>query len=540
MIKVKFESTIIIILMIGIILIPNLLSYFILSTSNFFSLLGLSLIILFIPVLFLRIKTWLKLLLIPVLLSPFEILTLFTTQSRINNVILASIFNTNKNEATELISGILPAIGLCVITIIAYIFLLRKLKNNNYLSKKIRLSIILFTVGFLFFSFIRIRSNNLKFSENFKQFTYNLKDKFSYKIYPTDLIYNSLIYFREKNNEKRALNNLKDFKFNAKKSGDSARIIVFVIGESSRAANWSLWGYDIETNPRLEKVEGLYTLPDTFSGTNSTYRSLPMLLTRSTPQNQSEWQRSGTIMQLFKESGYSTAWIGGQSKDHVVVHLAVNYADYVNFDLNYDGILLNDAKEFISEKQGDVFVVIHTEGSHYDYKERYPKKFDQFSPSAFVNTSSANKQEVINAYNNSILYTDYLLSDMINFLQNQTRESVLFYTSDHGENLMDDDRNLKFHVQSIPTNYELHVPSLIWLSKSFQENYPENVNSIIENRNKKMSTTVTFSTLADLGGITYPGQSLDVSVSSPSFKEFADRYIVTNLKEILNVDSIKE
>lgn len=533
--KQQKESLIIVFLLI-LALLPNILSYFYVKSINWPFLLALSVMLILLPAVIFKKKAWLWIVFCFVILSPFEIITILTTNSRINNVIITSIFSTSKSEASELLMGLIPLLIGCIVLVGTYIFALRKIKSNTYLRKSYRIGILAFTVFTISFQFQNSKSQEKDFYPKTKQAFVSIKTNLSYYVFPTNLIYNTAIFSKESINERIALKNLENFSIEAKKTDENPQVIVFIIGESSRAANWSLFGHTVKTNPKLEEQDGLFLLTNTYTPSNSTYRSIPMLLTKSTPQNQDEWKHSGTLMRAFKESGYYTAWIGGQSKGHNVVKLAGKESDFVDLEVNLDGKLFETAKNIIKNTEQSVFVIIHTDGSHYDYKKRYPEEFEVFTPSGFINADLNNKTEIINAYNNSILYTDYLIDDLIQFLKADSRSSAIYYTSDHGENLMDDERKLMFHVQNIPTKYELHVPTFIWLSDTFQNNYQDKVLGLKQNTNKKMSTTITYHSIIDLGNITYPTEDKKQSVLSPTFEEFEKRLIITNLKEVIEID----
>jgi glucan phosphoethanolaminetransferase (alkaline phosphatase superfamily) len=517
-------------------LLPNIISYFYLSATTWLSLITLSIALILLPAIFLKRKIWLFSVFFLVLLSPLEIVTLVTTHSRINNAVIASIFSTSQSETLELLSGMWYLAAFFLFYFGLYIFLLKKITVNTRISRKYRWGIISLIFLIIIVQFFNSEAQENSISSKGKQTISDLKRKLSYEVFPTNLLYNTAIFAKERVEERIALKNLKNFNFKAVKLDRKPQIVIFVLGESSRVANWSLFGYEIKTNPLLQNERDIFTLSNTYAATNSTYRAMPMLLTNSTPVNPEEWKRSGTVMKAFKEAGYNTAWFGGQSGNHNIVKLANRNADIVNLEASLDQPLFEKAKNFIKTSKRSLFIIIHTNGSHYDYKSRYPKKFEIFKPANYVNATASNKTELINAYNNSVLFTDFLLSDMINFLKTDSRASSLFYTSDHGENLLDDKRKLMYHVQSTPTKYELHVPSLIWFSDTYRLSYSDKVKNLIRNKDKKMSTTVTFHTLLDMGNIKYPSEEKTKSVISPDFQEFKNREILTNLKNVIVVD----
>ena len=534
--KQKKENLYIFILLV-IAILPNVISYFLYSGKGWLFLMTLSLMILLLPALFFKKKVWLWIVFVFVLLSPFEISTLLSTNARINNVIIASIFLTSKEESTEFLSAILPAVFFSVGLIILYLFIFKKIKSNSYLDTKYRIGILIFSILIVLYQFMTVSVEKDNFSLRSKQTIASLKAKLSYSVYPSDLILNTVIYVKATMIESNAMKNLEHFSLGAQRNNNKPQVTILVIGETSRAANWSLFGYEKETNPKLRKEEGIYPISNTYSSANSTYRSIPMLITQSTPQNYDEWKRTGTISRAFKESGNYTAWIGGQSEAHMFVHLAATKSDFVDYAKGYDGKLFEKAKMIVTANKQNVFIVIHIFGSHFNYNQRYPKEFNYFKPSDFTSANLQNKKEMINAYDNTVLYTDFLLDDFIQFLKKDNRNSALYYTADHGENLMDDKKNLMFHAaQHIPTSYEFHVPTFVWLSESYRRDYPEKVENLIRNKDKKMSTTVTYHSVIDLGNIGYPNENKKRSVFSQSFEEFKKRFAYTNLKEVIQID----
>ena len=127
-------------------ILPNIISYFLFSAEEWFFLTMLSLLMILLPALFFKKKVWLWNVFIFVLFSPFEIATLLTTQTRINNVIIASILLTSPKEAVEFLSPIIPTLLLSVGLIFLYIFLLLKIRTNTYLQKKYRIGIAMFAI----------------------------------------------------------------------------------------------------------------------------------------------------------------------------------------------------------------------------------------------------------------------------------------------------------------------------------------------------------------------------------------------------------
>ncbi len=146
---------------------------------------------------------------------------------------------------------------------------------------------------------------------------------------------------------------------------------------------------------------------------------------------------------------------------------------------------------------------LHSYGSHFNYKERYPSKIAKFKPDNVIDASPSYRTELINAYDNTIVYTDYFLSEVINHLNNVSDADVaMIYISDHGEDIFDDSRNRFLHASPIPTYYQLHVPMVLWMSKNYRNSYPELWNIATINKTKAISSSKsTFHTILQIAGI---------------------------------------
>jgi glucan phosphoethanolaminetransferase (alkaline phosphatase superfamily) len=522
-----FSQRFIIGLLLFLAFLPNLIySLFINSWENPWEniqilIIGASLICL--PFIFCKSKSAFYWLSIFVILSPFELLSLFTIKTRISFLVIADFFLTNTLEFSQLTLHLLPLIVVSILPAVAYFILLSKLKENKPIKKSYYFLLPTFFSLVCIGQFIGSYSKSSTLKVNLK----NAVKTTEYYVFPANVIYNTALFLKEHREEKIASKKINNFHFNASKTSSEKQIIVYVIGESSRAKNWSLFGYARKTNPKLERQENIYTLTNTFAGATGTYLSIPMLLSRSTPQDPTRWQKEQTIVNAFKESGFQTAWFGGQSRTFTTVKLACKNANYVDWKSGYDNDLIEKAKKYIHKTNGNIFVIIHLDGNHFDYKEHYPKEFDYFQPSNYTSISLKNKGKLINAYDNSIRYTDYILNNLIDFLKLDKRSSAVYFTSDHGENLYDDSRNIIFHGTDETPLSEIHVPTFIWLSNLYTSKNAYKVHSITLNKDKAMSTSVSFHTVLDLANITYPNEQKQYSVTSNRFREFKERYVYT-------------
>ena len=171
-----------------------------------------------------------------------------------------------------------------------------------------------------------------------------------------------------------------------------------------------------------------------------------------------------------------------------------------------------------------MFIVLHMGGSHFAYSLRYPQEFEVFSPtlpgySSFEGQNARNSREFRNAYDNSILYSDFVLAEVIERLMKTDRSAALLYTSDHGQNLYDDEREKFMHGTVDPSRVEAHVPLFVWFSDEYARRHPERPLMASRNRDRPVSVESLFTWLLDLGSVGYKGEDASRSVFSPEFRE---------------------
>jgi glucan phosphoethanolaminetransferase (alkaline phosphatase superfamily) len=317
------------------------------------------------------------------------------------------------------------------------------------------------------------------------------------------------------------------------------RVIVMVIGESSRFDRWSLNGYGRDTNPLLARQSNLVTLPDLITGVSATRLSVPVIISRKpTRQSLKDGFIEKSFLSAYKDAGYKTYWLSNQisfGKFDTPVSVFAHEADvleYLNLGgfntaSNFDQILLDPLKNALADPAPRKLIVLHSLGSHWNYSQRYPKAFDKWQPSLFgVNkpdyTDLAIKPELNNSYDSSILYTDWFLSQVIGTLQTAGVSASMLYVADHGQTLYDGSCRIAFHGHN--TQYEFHIPALLWYSDAYQQQYPDKVRQLLLHRKARLSTENIFHTLLDLGDIRYGDEHLDWSFVNPAFREHK-RYV---------------
>jgi glucan phosphoethanolaminetransferase (alkaline phosphatase superfamily) len=518
--------------------------------------LAFSLSIIILPLLFLKPKyyTWLSILLSPLLL--FEVYNVYTFKAPSSIEAVASIFYTNAYEGKELFKSNLAFGVLFILYLGALIYFSTKLKSTFSLNIKQKTLLTAFSLFIFTGLFIRDYKiiNDLQKEETI---LYKLNGATSLmrtkiiKTFPSGLFYKIRDVKKGIKSIKKYKTTIKDFKFKARKkdSLNQQEIYVLVIGETARKANFSLLGYQRNTNPLLGKKDNIIAFNNVKSAANLTSISLPFLVTRATPNNINPRYNEPAVINAFKEAGFKTYWITNQATglDNVFAFYS-RLADYykniaISIDVaKYDKDLIPELEIVLNDKTTTKkFIIIHTIGSHFRYNFRYPDSFEKFKPSLDKSLSLAGnsvklKTEMINSYDNSILYTDYILSEFTKQLEKLNAISYMYYVSDHGENLYDDERELLTHGYSNPTKYVMNIPIITWNSDLYKNQYPEKVKQLYKNRTAKISSNYTFQTLLDMANISFPEEKLNLSFANEAFEENNRRYLLTPNQKIIEID----
>lgn len=298
-------------------------------------------------------------------------------------------------------------------------------------------------------------------------------------------------------------------------------IIVLVIGETSRACNWQLAGYPRHTNPRLSQRHDLAFFPRTLSESNTTHKSVPLMLSHldGNTFGDSIYNVKGVI-DAFGEAGFATAWISNQERNGALIDFFGEQADSVLFltdDRRHhrDMETAQALESFINDHEGETFATIHTYGSHFNYRDRIPEGFGLYFPDNATEARKENRSQLINAYDNSIIYTDMVLDSIMNILEATGRPAAMLYLSDHGEDIYDDSRGRFLHASPTPTYYQLHIPLIVWTSTAYRQAHPTIVHNLLANTQSRVSSSRSvFHTLLDLAGISSPYLRPECSMAS--------------------------
>lgn len=479
------------------------------------------LLLLLLPMTFLKRRTYFIVEgLIGLFWMPIEVSSLFLNGMTTSSHFIRIIVETNRVEATELLLAIWPLVILVCTIWAIYIGMVCKLKNEWILPRKLQhlvwLILPIFGLGGMGISYMLLPQMGDSIST--REMGQEIWDKASmkfYKIYPYDIYLNAGNYLHQKHEQEILVKQLEHFRFGLqRKTDDQEEHYIFIIGEAARYDHFGINGYPRATSDELDTIRGLYSLGAVYSEANLTHNSVPILITRADLDNLQLGTAEKSLPEAFQEAGFKTAWLSTQPPMENVVHILNkmdnSYAAISGLDggiSNYDDILVEKYAQFSDTHPAiKTFTLMHMLGSHLKYDQRYPKEYEHFTPAVqaadgYAVLSAKNKEKVINAYDNTILYTSHVIAEAIQLLQKQNGIRALVYISDHGENLFDDERELSVHGSYDGTIHEAHVPCFVWLSDEFKAAYPEKVEALEANQKKQVQTDVIFYSLADIGGL---------------------------------------
>jgi glucan phosphoethanolaminetransferase (alkaline phosphatase superfamily) len=323
--------------------------------------------------------------------------------------------------------------------------------------------------------------------------------------------------------------------FHAQRTGTDEEVHVLVVGESARRASWSAYGYARATTPYLDGLkkdgEAIF-LRDAMSDANLTILAVPMILTGLTPQQTAPGRHlGGNLLDLAKEAGYTTSWLVNQDVGvSTLMGIAADHLEYPP-DLHeglfsrrtLDETLLPAYRREIARAGHARLIGMHVMGSHWEYYLRYPKSFQRFGSAQRISTlSSATTDrskvaDLADAYDNSVLYTDWFLQQLIEQARALQVPATVTFIPDHGEASPYLDGGAVGHGSAHYVPAEFEIPAFIWVNAAYRKAHPEKVAALEANASKEIRSHDVFYTVADLMGITWPGAAPERSFASERF-----------------------
>lgn len=476
-----------------------------------------------------------------IFLSAFQMVLLYLFGGSIIAVdMFLNLVTTNSTEVGELLGSLIPAVaGVAVVYLPILIQAGRKCMKKDYLLEPQFLRSTRRYAG------VGACIGVLCLITCYASEPYRATDD----LYPVNVCYNIGLAVDRSGRTAKYAETSAGFTFQARPmhSDESREVYVLVVGETARAENFSLYGYQRNTTPLLSTTANLIKFPQAYTQSNTTHKSVPMLLSASTAEDYNRIYREKGIISAFKEAGFHTVFISNQRPNHSFIDIFGQEADSWEFlkeelpaSANvYDCDMLPLVDKILASGRPKQLIVLHCYGSHFKYRERYPAELAMFTPEDAEEALAENRDNLVNAYDNTILYTDRFLHSLIEKLAGSGAVAGMLYTSDHGENIFDDELGLFLHASPRPSAHELHVPLIAWLSDSYREDYPSTDVALRDNSRKRVITSASvFHTMLDIAGISTPVLIDSLSVASPGYKPcpynyLSDRNIPVPVNEII-------
>lgn len=266
------------------------------------------------------------------------------------------------------------------------------------------------------------------------------------------------------------------------KEDEPKELVILVVGEAARADRFSLNGYEKETNPLLKK-EDIINFSDMHSCGTSTADSVPCMFSLFGRANYSYKKgiKTENILDVLKHNDHLEILWRDNNSDSKGVALRVPYEDYkspanntiCDEECRDEGMLVGLDKYIKAHKNKDILIVLHQMGNHGPaYYKRYPKEFEKFTPTCKTNQlEKCTQEEIGNAYDNAILYTDYFLSKVVNFLKpySKSHETAMIYMSDHGESLGENGLYLHGMPYFMAPETQTHIGAMMWFGDEMKK-----------------------------------------------------------------------
>jgi len=453
-----------------------------------------------------------SLLLLSAIVSYFQVeYSIIVDKNMIQNV-----FETDVREASELLSfsfvfhlavfGLLPIIAVTAL----------RVRYGSWIRESAKR--VMFLVGALILAGILIWAN-------YKNFVLIGREHRELRmlINPTSTLYETYKYAKDKFSA-GTKGQVEQIGLDAKQNGNfvavshasgKKNLVVLVVGETARSENFSLNGYQRKTNPELEQ-DGVVSFRNAYSCGTSTAESVPCIFSHFDRENYSSTAEPNyeNILDVLSHAGVHVLWRDNNSgckgacarvETEDVSNLTV--PELCSKEECFDEILLHQLQDRIKsiKGNGDILVVLHQKGSHGPaYYKRHPQEFSKFMPECMDNApQNCEREALINAYDNTIAYTDHLLHRTIEFLKkhNNRYNSVLLYASDHGESLGENGIYLHGLPYVMAPEQQRHIPIITWVSDSYAASYGVSNQCLMKQVDMPYSHDNIFHSLLGLFGV---------------------------------------
>ncbi len=278
----------------------------------------------------------------------------------------------------------------------------------------------------------------------------------------------------------------------------SRQIHVVIIGESLSKNRMSLYGYARDTNPLLKKRDDLYVFKNVVAPHTHTFSSLNKVLTfYNSEPNSPHWSKHGSITDIFNQVGFTSFWISNQpitdflGQRTIIQSFSSTYKAFVTKDLYHilDEKIFPLFEKALDHQAEKKLIIIHLYGNHTPYRNFSPA-YHKFINSDSIKDEQWRTQKMIkrmNMYDNTVLYNDFIIDNIIEIVKKKDIYSSIVYFSDHGEEVFDW-RPYFGHTESKASKYMLEIPFMVWMSEKFNSSNLEIMDKIQQSVQKSFST----------------------------------------------------
>ncbi|WP_026811232.1 phosphoethanolamine transferase [Arenibacter latericius] len=316
---------------------------------------------------------------------------------------------------------------------------------------------------------------------------------------------------------------------------------VLIIGETCSRNHMSLYGANVNTNPRLSNRDDIIKYTDVVSAYNYTFESIPAMLSQSSLDKELDIAERVDVLDVFYSAGFETYWISNQSPigiwDNVISGMArkSDNPKFVNTNSNssqeailsraYDENLFEPFKLALEDSSKHKFIVLHLMGSHNTYSKRYPPEFSEFK------NDGSKRERLIAEYRNSILYNDFVVDSLLTILERYSLTakddiSSAIYVADHGENVYDEMDRIGHDYSNEMPKVLVEIPFVVWLSPEYLKQYKRKATSIVENKDMPYVTDYLFHSILDINKLKSPLLEESKSVFNNNFDYTRERILV--------------
>lgn len=290
-------------------------------------------------------------------------------------------------------------------------------------------------------------------------------------------------------------------------------LLILVVGETARASSFSLNGYSRDTNPELSQLD-IINFSQTYSCGTATAASVPCMFSHldKAQYSDKEAKQHENLLDVLQRAGIKVFWRDNNSGckgvcDRVATEKMENLQipSVCSSEECFDPVLLEGLSQMLQQQTQDTLIVLHQKGSHGPaYYKRHPANFTRFSPECqSEQVQDCSQEEIKNAYDNTIAYTDHFLAQTIKLLQQQAGQfnTALWYMSDHGESLGENGIYLHGLPYFMAPDEQIHIPFVLWISPELAQNLPLSTACLQQQNTQRFSHDNLFHSVLGLFNI---------------------------------------